>query len=330
MPTSQRGHKTSQSRQVDPRPAICFGHAGSVASCMPYMAFNNIHSGPFSVLAGPSPQIMDTERAYLIDSMQRQIQRVRRLRDSLRRIEGRLARMAVEIGDVGVSPCSNATIVAGGTNGNERRKLRKEANLLKGRILEAEKQEHLALLRLNDFGIKNQGQGHLQSHSAPKPSLMLSPASQYDREWQMRHQEPATQALPSTQTILPQSLLLAPSMLSPLSPPFIPGAMFSNSFSWANKSHRDETTEAIMMDQFSPTDMSAVGVLYWPTLPSLDIIDAKDAKTGEKDTGLVVREADSRTLVSHRSISLNQINLGYAPWPQDKRMSMPSLRSIWP
>ncbi|KAH8847383.1 hypothetical protein MCOR27_000370 [Pyricularia oryzae] len=330
MPASLGDHKTSWSRQVNTTPNPCFGHAGIIASCMPYMGFNNNHQGPFSDLAGSAPQIMDTERAYLIDSMQRQSQRVRRLRDNFRRIEERLARVAVELGDMEASPCSNTTIVDGSTNGNERRKLRKEASLLKGRILEAEKQEHLALLRLNDFGIKNQGQEHVQGHFAPQTSLMFFPASPSDHQWQMRHQEPATQVLPPIQTILPQSSLLGPSALSPLSPPFIPGVMFSNSFSWDNKSQIDETTaEVRMIDHFSPTDVSGVGGLYWSTVPCLESIEASYSKTREKDAG-VVRGADSRNSVSHCSISLNQISLGYAPWPQDKRMSMPSLRSIWP
>ncbi|TLD30527.1 hypothetical protein PspLS_02834 [Pyricularia sp. CBS 133598] len=331
MPASLGDRKTSRSRQVDPTPTQCFGHAGSIASCMPYMAFNNKLQGSFSVLAGPAPQIMDTERAYLIDSMQRQSQRVRRLRDNLRRIDERLARMAVELGDMEASPCSATTLADGGTAGNERRRLRKEANLVKGRILEAEKQEHLALLHLNDSGFRNQGLEHVQDNCAPQPSLMLSSASPSDHQWRwhMHHQEPATQVLPSIQTILPRSSLCGPSVLSPLSPPFIPGVMFSNSFSWDNKSHSDATTEAGMIVHFSPTDMSGVGVLCWSTVPCLEIIDANDAEIREEDAG-VVREADSRNSVSHRSISLNQINLGYAPWPQDKRMSMPSLRSIWP
>ncbi|KAI6382028.1 hypothetical protein MCOR25_000907 [Pyricularia grisea] len=272
---------------------------------------------------------MDTERAYLIDSMQRQSQRVRRLRDSLRRVEERLARTVVEISDFEVSHCSDTTMIDGGTNGTERRKLRKEVNLLKGRILEAEKQEHLAILRLNDFGIRNQGQEHAQGRCAPQLSLMLSPASPSDHQWHMHHQEPATQVLPSIQTVLPQSSLLGPSVLSPLSPAFIPGVLFSNCFSWDNKSHNDTTTDAAMIDHFSPTDMSGVGVLYWSTIPSVEIVEPNDAEAREKDTG-VIWESDSQNSASHRSISLNQISLGYAPWPQDKRMSMPSLRSIWP
>lgn len=260
---------------------------------------------------------MDNEQAYLVDSLQRQQQRVRKLTDGMLHIEERLATIAIEEGNSGAGLRRLGTASAcGGAGGGERRKLRKDASLLRSRIVAAERQESLVLGRLNDIGIQKGGQEPMQCYFAPQPFFVfpLSPHLLY--QVPIQYLEPMRTILPPIHTTFSQQSILASSLLSPLSPAFVPGVMFSDSFSWNANEHRDATTTnaAKPADQLSPTDMSGLET------SEVDKIEGEE-EDGEEEIG-------DYSWKRGRSAFVGPISPMDAP-THHKRMSLPAVRSMW-
>ena len=168
-------------------------------------ALHNLQTWPHGTTPH-SIEDLQSERSYLLDSLRRQDERAMRLLISYAALEDRLPFV---------------------TTARECRKIRKELKLLGIKMIESSNQERLALARLDELYME------IRTH---------------DRLRQVQSWRSTLQALASTQLSMPHCLATpespaAPSsvantlssVLSPLSPTFVPGSERSQPIFWAQQ-----------------------------------------------------------------------------------------------
>ncbi|ROW09631.1 hypothetical protein VMCG_02598 [Cytospora schulzeri] len=235
---------------------------------------------------------MSNERSYLLENLQRQHDRGQRLTHALSNVETRLT---------------------SAQNKGEARRLRKEAGLLKNKIVESNKQERLIAMRLNDM----QSEEMNRLYQVQQPGLLPYPYSPA-QPWGQMTLSPMTPLTPvSPLTPLPPGIYHpAPIPPSPLDSPFFLASPF------------------LLYNPVVPHEQNFIfnGEPQWSYAPEQHhaISPVKTEETRRKSVEL----RGTRAL---ESVLSDQINTGrrwsladtFSPSPRDKRMSMPGLQTIW-
>lgn len=209
-----------------------------------------LHASPLT-----RPRDPYTERSYLMQNLQSQDVRAKRLLSRLTSAEERLALAEVER-----------------TVPGEARRIRKEISLLKAKMAENAQQERLTLLRLSDLYVEIQGrerwtavqrqkamqgfvaslpQYHYYPVQAPPPppptavngSFPAAAVEQFDAQSLASLAEAESN---SSEVALTPGF--AASLLSPLSPDFVPGNPFAENIFWAKGSMPEKVDDGVVND----------------------------------------------------------------------------------
>lgn len=209
-------------------------------------------SSPFTQTLSPDPRDPYTERSYLMQNLQSQDLRAKRLLSRLTSAEERLAHAEAER-----------------TVPGEARRIRKEISLLKAKMAETAHQERLTLLRMSDLYVEIQGrerwsavqrQKALQGCVAnvpqyyyfqvqappppPPPPTAVNgsfPAAAVEPFDAMKLASLAEGDYNSSEAVLTPGF--AASLLSPLSPDFVPGSPFAENVFWAKETKEETKAE---------------------------------------------------------------------------------------
>ncbi|KAK0620316.1 hypothetical protein B0T14DRAFT_228495 [Immersiella caudata] len=301
------------------------------------------HIAPFTPISPPptaqttSLDDLHNERTYLLQNLQRQGERATRL----------LERYAALEAKVSGSASSNGTV----TKPTSSRKTRKELATLKGRLVESSRQEQLMLLRLGEIWLEVRNRerwlavaGHVQHHAGGGAGIPPTPAT----------------AASTTST----EYFACSSALSPLSPSFVPGKSFSLQDIWGSTIPNDgdmkqskednfkgkevETEDTrtgsgeATVEQHSESDDAQEDCVF-VVKGEEDGEDKNDEDAAETGTGaktvmfkeviweLNDEDADSsgEKQLPSKGRRLTSLHLPLALGARDKRMSLPSLKTIW-
>ncbi|KAK4454369.1 hypothetical protein QBC34DRAFT_157889 [Podospora aff. communis PSN243] len=295
------------------------------------------HIAPFTPISPPptaqrtSLDDLHNERTYLLQNLQRQGERATRLLERYATLEARL---------------SAPTPPNGTSKPPSSRKTRKELATLKGRLAESSRQEHLMLLRLGEIWLEVRNRerwlavaGHMPQRAHGGVEIPPTPAT-------------AVSAVSAAST----EYFACSSALSPLSPDFVPGRPFSKQDMWGRTIHEDEDAEGAKKSTHEGDDRgqgirgggdaAEGGEAQEDSIYMMEREEAgndkEDQTDREVDTGTKsvmfkeviweIDDEDANTSVKHlptkgrRSISLH---LPFALGARDKRMSLPSLKTIW-
>lgn len=262
-------------------PPLTSGYQATAAYHIRRMSF------PYQAFSG-----MSNERLYLLENLQRQHDRGQRLSHALSNVETRLASVQSK---------------------GEARKLRKEAGLLKSKIVESNKQEHLIAKRLDDLHREE----IYRLYQAQQPGLLPHPYSPH-QPW-------------SRVALSPMTPLSPVSPLSPLPPGIyhpspIPPSPLEPAFILASPCVSYSPTVPYEQSLFSGGEHQG---LYAPEQhDAVSPVTAKETRRNSlehKATGTPENVLSEQENISRRWSLADT----YSPSPRNKRMSMPGLQTIW-
>lgn len=273
----------------------------------PYNPFMTLQSPVFSPHALAAPP--NNERSYLLENLQRQQDRGKRLADALHIIEVR---------------------VTSTQSKGETRKLRKEAGLLKKKISESLRQEELISLRLKDIDNEEYLRNpywQAQSTGSMSYAIHWSPYSPLPTWTPMSLPMMSPIHGPvSPLTPLPPGLYHpSPIVPSPLTSPYWLGAQYQNPY--PTMGPYVQTDPAYYTGVGSQQSYLPEAIAVTPSRrQSLAATNATLGELKNKTSKSVDFELRQEGAYRGRRWSLANT---FSPKPKDKRMSIPGLQTIW-
>ncbi len=175
-----------------------------------------------------SVEDLQSERSYLVDSLLRQDERAMRLLISYAALEDRL-------------PYAPTV--------REGRKIRKELKLLGAKMIESSNQERLALARLDELYMEIRTRDRLRQVQSWRSTLQALASRQFSM--------PHCLAMPESPGARSSVANTVPSVLSPLSPTFVPGSERSQPIFWSQQGDDGGATAAEVENDAKPSKPSA-------------------------------------------------------------------------
>lgn len=203
-------------------------------------------SAPGPVIPGLEPASrsladLHNERSYLLHNLQTQGERATRLYQRYAHLEAKKESLASAS-----SPSDGNSVTA--SVGSKKKKIKKDLSLLRSRIAESTQQEQLIMLRLGEIHVELVNRGrwvmtHQHQYQQQQHQMVYSPMSAVmeghqgyfgHHQWHQQQNHggggggiPATPSSADTYSVSPvgggDEYLYTPSVLSPLSPSFVPG-----------------------------------------------------------------------------------------------------------
>ncbi|KAK3398570.1 hypothetical protein B0T20DRAFT_353881 [Sordaria brevicollis] len=209
---------------------------------------------------------LHNERSYLLHNLQTQGERATRLYQRYAHLEAKkeaLKQLTTTTGTVSTPESATGSGVP--STAAKKKKIKKDMSLLRSRIAESTQQEQLIMLRLGEIHVELVNRGRwVMTHQCQQQQLVYSPMSAvvdgsqgYFGQQQQWHQQYHGQQVPAT-PMSTDSYSTSPvggdngeyhytptSVLSPLSPSFVPGGMvsFFDEDIWTRPSQSQEGQE---------------------------------------------------------------------------------------
>ncbi|KAK0718099.1 hypothetical protein B0T26DRAFT_313013 [Lasiosphaeria miniovina] len=269
---------------------------------------------------------LDNERAYLVSNLHQQSDKATKNYERYVALEAQLPEAQ---------------------KGSETRKVKRKMSSLRNKIGESSQQEQLVLLRLGEIFFESQKRQHKQQQQQNFTSLQqVLPMAQFP---------PMAEASPfpttSSSAGTSSDYFTPSSALSPLSPAFVPGAITFSEDIWGEKpapgkpidepqtikeERKPETAGGMgSFDEAMPDAIGNCGEFSERVEYNDDRQMAGDSGTEEAQIDDVMWDFDGddseQAGVDKKRQRLSSLSLPLlSPSPREKRMSMPSLKNLWP